>query len=217
MKVDAALRRPDSGNSQTLDLNLPPMVIGSDVPNGHEDVEKNSTPAISDGVPCPPRDSSPIAEPVKPDHNLPESGTELQFVINDDLLVGKSPATSAKDDNLVSYPAVECHGVLPCSTKVPSVSYPLIDFSEPVPAAKPPPIPSPKVSLASSEKVTANKAVEETLLKTLWDMGFKQVDLNKEVLKRTEYDLEKSVDELCGVAEWDPILQELEEMVGKPF
>ena len=29
-----------------------------------------------------------------------------------------------------------------------------------------------------------------------------------------EYDLEKSVDDLCGIAEWDPILEELQEMVN---
>lgn len=27
-----------------------------------------------------------------------------------------------------------------------------------------------------------------------------------------EYDLEQSVDDLCGVSEWDPILEELQEM-----
>ncbi|KAJ6882302.1 protein NBR1 [Populus alba x Populus x berolinensis] len=43
-------------------------------------------------------------------------------------------------------------------------------------------------------------------------MGFKQVDLNKEILRRNEYDLEQSVDDLCGFAEWDPILEELQEM-----
>ena len=45
-------------------------------------------------------------------------------------------------------------------------------------------------------------------------MGFKQVDLNKEILRMNEFDLEKSVDDLCGVAEWDPILEELQEMVS---
>lgn len=57
--------------------------------------------------------------------------------------------------------------------------------------------------------------VEDTLLKELEDMGFKQIDLNKEVLMRNEYDLEKSVDELCDYAEWyPPLLNELEDMVS---
>ncbi|XP_023000730.1 protein NBR1 homolog [Cucurbita maxima] len=173
-----------------------------------------SAPSISDGVLLPPRNFISITELVKPDLNVPISETELQFLVNEDMLVGKSPDTSATEDNLVSSrPAVDGHGVLPRSTEVPSVSYPLIDLSVPTPAANPPPpIPSPKVSPASSEKVTTNNVVEENLLKTLQDMGFKQVDLNKEVLKRNEYNLEHSVDELCGVSEWDPMLDELEEM-----
>lgn len=210
MKVDAAVERPHSDDSQALDLNLPPIAIRSGGLEGHEDVEQSPAPAIADGVLFS-RDSSPVAEPVKPSENE----KQLQFPINDVLIVGRGPATSADEDNSISsYPDVDCHGVLPCSTKAPSVSYPLIDFSEPISAAAPPPVPSPKVSPAPSEKATANNIVEETLLKTLEDMGFKQVDLNKEVLKRTGYNLEQSVDELCGVAEWDPILEELEDMVG---
>jgi len=56
--------------------------------------------------------------------------------------------------------------------------------------------------------------VEEALLKELEAMGFKQVDLNKEVLRMTDYNLEQSIDELCGVLDWDPLLEELHEMVS---
>ncbi|VVB15171.1 unnamed protein product [Arabis nemorensis] len=54
--------------------------------------------------------------------------------------------------------------------------------------------------------------VEITMLKELEEMGFKEIDLNKEVLRDNEYNLEQSVDALCGVGEWDPILEELQEM-----
>ena len=59
-------------------------------------------------------------------------------------------------------------------------------------------------------------AVEQSLLKELEEMGFRQVDLNKEILRMNDYNLEQSVDVLCGVAdaEWDPILEELQEMVS---
>ncbi|CAN6464453.1 unnamed protein product [Victoria cruziana] len=57
----------------------------------------------------------------------------------------------------------------------------------------------------------ANEA-EEALLKELAEMGFKQVDLNKEVLRKNEYDLQQSVDDLCSASEWDTILEELREM-----
>ncbi|CDY08946.1 BnaC08g11760D [Brassica napus] len=54
--------------------------------------------------------------------------------------------------------------------------------------------------------------VEICMLKELEEMGFKEIDLNKEILRENEYDLEQSVDALCGVSEWDPILEELQEM-----
>ncbi|KAL0535370.1 hypothetical protein IC582_029699 [Cucumis melo] len=215
IQVDEAFEMPNSNFSQALDLNLPPIPINP----SQEGVEKNSTPAVSEGVLFP-RDSIPIVEQVKPDHNLSVSHPDLQFLVDEGILVVQSPAaTSSKEDNLgSSCSAVDRQGVVPCSTTVPPESCPFIDFPAPTPPANPFPKPSPKVSPASSEHVIANNAnnannlVEETLLKTLEDMGFKQVDLNKEVLKRNEYDLGKSVDELCGVAEWDPILDELEEM-----
>ncbi|CAK9311986.1 unnamed protein product [Citrullus colocynthis] len=208
IKVDEERGMLDSKYSRVLDLNLPPILIG----RAHEGVEKNSTPAISDGVPFPRRDSIPINELVKLDHNLFVTDPDLQFLVDQGILVGESPATFAKEDNLGS--SVR-HGVLPSSTKVPLESYSPFDCPVPTPPANPPPTPSPNVFPASSENVTANNAnntIEETLLKTLEDMGFKQVDLNKEILKRNEYNLGQSVDELCGVDEWDPMLHELKEM-----
>ncbi|XP_044966868.1 protein NBR1 homolog isoform X2 [Hordeum vulgare subsp. vulgare] len=60
---------------------------------------------------------------------------------------------------------------------------------------------------------TINNDMEENLLRELVDMGFRQVDLNKEVLRQNEYDLQKSVDDLCGFHEWDPLLVELKELI----
>lgn len=51
------------------------------------------------------------------------------------------------------------------------------------------------------------------MLRELEEMGFRQIDLNKEILRQNNYNLEQSVDDLCGVNEWDPLLAELEEMV----
>lgn len=59
-----------------------------------------------------------------------------------------------------------------------------------------------------------DNAVEDALLKELEEMGFKEIDLNKEVLRRNKYDLEKSIDELCDYAEWYPLLRVLEDMVS---
>ncbi|XP_074590621.1 protein NBR1 homolog [Curcuma longa] len=57
-----------------------------------------------------------------------------------------------------------------------------------------------------------DNTIEDTLLKELEEMGFKQIDLNKEVIRRNKYDLEQSIDELCDYAEWYPLLEELEDM-----
>jgi next-to-BRCA1 protein 1 len=69
---------------------------------------------------------------------------------------------------------------------------------------------------AESEKQEMRKAAEadsvEMTLGALESMGFKQRDLNEELLKKNEYDVQRTVDDLVMAAEWDPMLEELEEM-----
>lgn len=72
------------------------------------------------------------------------------------------------------------------------------------------PVPVVQTTAPSVQEVSDDK--EEALVKDLADMGFKQLDLNKEVLRLNNYDLEKSIDSLCGVSDWDPMLDELQEM-----
>ncbi|CAA6668002.1 unnamed protein product [Spirodela intermedia] len=62
------------------------------------------------------------------------------------------------------------------------------------------------------ETSTGDNSIEQALLKELEEMGFKQIEVNREVLRSNEYDLEQSVNQLCGISEWDPILEELQEM-----
>lgn len=88
----------------------------------------------------------------------------------------------------------------------PSVLYPIIDMNGESS------IKDDDYGKRESDQVRRENEVEETLLKELEAMGFEQVDLNKEVLRANEYDLERSVDDLCGVVGWDPILEELKEM-----
>ncbi|TVU15586.1 hypothetical protein EJB05_39116 [Eragrostis curvula] len=54
--------------------------------------------------------------------------------------------------------------------------------------------------------------MEEKLLRELEELGFRQVDLNKEILRQNKYDLEQSVRDLCGICDWDPIVEELSEL-----
>uniref|UniRef100_M8CPQ7 ZZ-type zinc finger-containing protein n=1 Tax=Aegilops tauschii TaxID=37682 RepID=M8CPQ7_AEGTA len=90
----------------------------------------------------------------------------------------------------------------------------------PEPISVPEPLPAPTlvnshvapVSMPLPDQTINNNNMEEKLLRELADMGFRQVDLNKEVLRQNEYDLQKSVDDLCGFHEWDPLLAELKEL-----
>jgi len=54
--------------------------------------------------------------------------------------------------------------------------------------------------------------MEEKLLRELAAMGFRQVDLNKGVLRQNEYDLQKSVDDLYCYHEWD-LVADMKEMI----
>ncbi|CAJ1943770.1 unnamed protein product [Sphenostylis stenocarpa] len=195
IQVDASLKDSFYDNSQGLNLNVPLDVSGS---AGPLLIDINVRPTEDDTFlqPCIPDD--PI-EPVKQMVDKePRLELEKEFPINEATFVG--PVASAPAANSVA-PS--------------SVSYPIIDFSETTPAvAVPSNQQSSTVDVSSSAGVGTSgiNSVEECLLKELEEMGFKQVDLNKEILRMNEYDLEQSLDELCSVSEWDPILLELQEM-----
>ncbi|KAJ7945817.1 protein NBR1-like [Quillaja saponaria] len=179
---------------QGLNLNYPPECSGSKGP----EVTDNSVPPVLNDMLIKPRNSNAPAEPAK--QIIDKQHTEEQessFPINETSLVG--------DDTLV-----------PATPEALSlVSHPIIDFSDTAPAAPTNAQSSVFNASTSSEGVDANNpvnTVEETLLKELEEMGFKQVLLNKEILRMNEYNLEQSLDDLCGVSEWDPILEELQEM-----
>ncbi|XP_006652412.2 protein JOKA2 [Oryza brachyantha] len=55
-------------------------------------------------------------------------------------------------------------------------------------------------------------SLEDNMLRELEEMGFKKADLNKEILRRNEYNMEQSVDELCSILEWDVLHEELHEL-----
>lgn len=89
-----------------------------------------------------------------------------------------------------------------------SISYP-IDLSE-----APPAVTSAAPTSVAEVQASSQDDIEMALLKELGEMGFKQVNLNKEVLRMNGYNLEQTIADLCGASEWDPMLEELEEMVG---
>jgi next-to-BRCA1 protein 1 len=140
-----------------------------------------------------------------------------------------APASSVEPSS-VSYPIIDFSGTASAvpsnqQTSTSSVSYPIIDLSGSAPDvpsyqqtstvdALPSSLGMNESKSAVGTRTNENEFVEEVLLKELEEMGFKHVDLNKKVLRWNEYDLEQSVEELCGVSEWDPLLHELHEMVN---
>ncbi|CAI9280446.1 unnamed protein product [Lactuca saligna] len=208
IQVDSSMK--DMGEPQ-INLNLPP-------------VNMNNPPV------------GPIPEPeVMNGNNLikviestqdtpPANNQDMDFPINDTLIITSngmaattptvsSPVGPTATSTVFRSAEVEnALGIV--STEPPA--YPTVDFSEVPPvitgATSPPAVVAEDPSGSAKEGSEDHLLQEESLLVELEAMGFKQLDLNKEVLRMNNYDLEKSVDDLCGVSEWDPMLEELQEM-----
>ncbi|XWS51617.1 hypothetical protein CRYUN_Cryun12cG0192300 [Craigia yunnanensis] len=235
--VDTSLKDTISDNLQGLNLNLPPEISGprdSEIVDMNVDFVSELCNSNAGTGPVKPMvyeqstkeqtvNNSDVPSPV------PTSSSVTYPMIDQGVVVPvfRPPTLSSS----AAYPIIDQGVSAPAFPRTPSssVSYPIIDLSEAAIAgpseltapdicrqAPPPAIcvqaPSTAISVQAPSEEDSENAVEQTLLKKLEDMGFKQVDLNKEILRMNEYDLEKSVEDLCGVAEWDPILEELQEM-----
>ncbi|XP_078433560.1 ubiquitin-associated (UBA)/TS-N domain-containing protein / octicosapeptide/Phox/Bemp1 (PB1) domain-containing protein isoform X2 [Wolffia australiana] len=86
------------------------------------------------------------------------------------------------------------------------------DLLSQAPVAQPAPAVAPGWASSLGETSTGVNSMEQTLLKELEEMGFEQSETNREILRACNYDMDKCLNELCGVSEWDPILEELQEM-----
>lgn len=194
IQVDALLSLPKRGlvheAFQGLNLNLPPASSGV---SGADIINVNSEPHNVVPEPKSSNTMELVDSVAEVNQNMEQ---EVKFPINDSLLVGfgdKSSSPSASGS---------------------TISYPIIDLTKEPPSEDSSMQPSAVVAMQAPplQDARGNFEVETSLLQELEEMGFKQVDLNKEILRKNEYDLEQSVDDLCGVAEWDPILEELKDM-----
>lgn len=179
-------------------MNIPLDVSGSEGPLL---IDINVRPAEDDTF-LQTRIPNALIQPAEQVDKEPRLELEKGFPINEATFVGPSASAPAATSLAPS-----------------SISYPIIDLSEATPAV-PSDQQSSTVDVSSSSIMGTGgiNSLEESLLKELEAMGFKQVDLNKEVLRMNEYDLEQSIVDLCSdvynVSEWDPILLELQEMVS---
>ncbi|CAN6268244.1 unnamed protein product [Urochloa humidicola] len=86
--------------------------------------------------------------------------------------------------------------------------------SAPAPASAAAPVSVPVVAVAPPSVLAAplpeeaeavNHLLEEKMMSELEVLGFLKADLNKQILRQNNYDLEQSVVDLCGFNEWDPL------------
>ncbi|CAI9753971.1 unnamed protein product [Fraxinus pennsylvanica] len=194
IQVDASMKEPPHENVRDLDLNLPPP---SNCLTGPEIINVDLEPMVEDSHPEPvnSNDTMEVGGPMV--YVQPGNEHEKRFPINDSLLVGSGVASNSVPSAPSSF-----------------LPYPIIDLSEVAPPFpfQAPPIPVVLPPPANAPQPLSEKNKEEKLLGELEAMGFKQVDLNKEILRKNEYDLQETVDDLYGVSEWSPILKELREM-----
>ncbi|GAB2240568.1 hypothetical protein Droror1_Dr00021086 [Drosera rotundifolia] len=66
-----------------------------------------------------------------------------------------------------------------------------------------------EVAQATCDDAENDEMLEQVLLKDLEEMGFTEVSLNEEILRINKYDMERSVEDLCGYID---ALEDLEEM-----
>lgn len=201
-----------------------------------KDLSETTTPINLNLPPVTPNDPTPLnndtttlstTNPTK--LNIPQEDTsanqDLNFPINDTLIITNNnadvsiPATSPTLPPPPPPPprfrSAEVETALGIGMDVQApdtaVTYPTVDFPE-LPPVIGGAAPETVVDPSGSGTKEGSDEQEKNLLEELVAMGFKQLDLNKEILRMNNYDLEKSVDDLCGVSEWDPMLEELQEM-----
>ncbi|CAA2973455.1 NBR1 homolog [Olea europaea subsp. europaea] len=195
IQVDASIKETPHESVRDLNLNLPPP---SNDLTGPEIINLDLKPMVEDSHPEPinSNDTMEVGESIV--DAQPGNEHEKRFPINDSLLVGSGAASNFVPSAPPSF-----------------LPYPIIDLSEVAPPlpSQAPPAPVVLPLLANPPQLVSEKnEVEEKLLGELEAMGFTLVDLNKEILRKNDYDLQKTVDDLCGVSEWNTILEELREM-----
>lgn len=208
IQVDASMK--DLGET-LINLNLPPQVVDQ-----NEVMDSNG---------------------VLPENNFIDSedwqpkDQEMNFPINDTLIIDNNNKDGESSNAAIDSPPP------PVGPVIASLLYPTVEVDS---ASDSPPVVSlgfyptvgrvdsgssvdqviyPSMEVGPSAVQSSGSASEEVgddrevaLLRELQEMGFKHADLNKKILRTNNYNLEKSVDDLCGVSEWDPMLEELQEM-----
>ncbi|KAK1363161.1 Ubiquitin-associated (UBA)/TS-N domain-containing protein [Heracleum sosnowskyi] len=182
IQVNSSLKDPLNENVHGFNLNWPPFSGGFIM--DYQDKHVRGNPVYQDGlfdIENNGNDGKAIMERLD---NTPKRGQGFSLPTDSSLLVGGAKPNSA---------------LLEASLPV---KYPAVDLSKVEPVCVPP---CSDGGLSNSlVGVGQHKdEVEKTLLQDLEEMGFKQVDLNKKLLRDNDYDLERTLNDLCA---WDHIL-----------
>jgi len=207
----------DNSKNGAINLNLPPEINSANTTNL---IDVNIEPVDSALSAHAKRTkefhfcSTDVSEPKKfPPATLVSTSLSAAAPANptgDVSISSTSAAAFVPSVNVPMPEVVTTHTPLPAMPVLPTN----IPISAPVSAPAIAPVSAPPpVNAVVPELSDLDVHNEEKLLRELEEMGFRQIDLNKEILRQNNYNLEQSVDDLCGVNEWDPLLAELEEMV----
>ncbi|PKA62045.1 hypothetical protein AXF42_Ash018270 [Apostasia shenzhenica] len=191
IQVDFPPPASAEGAHSQLNLNLPPESNSQIAPVIYDVVGEPS-----DQIPAMPNSENLVDELVKPDASDNLNWADFHTTAAPPSTSNIPASSSSSMDSPV--PLIDIQAS-------PPISYPTIDI--------PPPSILLPIPLHPASSLNEDNQVESAFLKELEEMGFKQTDLNKEVLRQNKYNLEQSVEDLCGFAEWDPLLEELQEMV----
>lgn len=180
MQVNSSLEDPLGKNVHGFNLNWPP-VSGGGIKDYQDEVARGY-PISQDG----------LLGKAMMEHaaNTPKRGQGFSLPTDNTLLVsGTKPNSALPEASLpVKDPAVNLSKVEPVVVSVPQYS----DVG----------VPNSMVGGGPGKD-----EVEQTLLQDLEEMGFKQVDLNKKILRNNDYDLERALNDLFVL---DPIFKELQ-------
>ncbi|PUZ47632.1 hypothetical protein GQ55_7G181900 [Panicum hallii var. hallii] len=127
------------------------------------------------------------------------------------ILITEAPASSAAAASGSMPACVPAPEAIPLPNSVPTPDP--VSASAPAPAAAPVSIHVPEAAPATvplPEEIVNH--LEEKMMSELEVLGFLQADLNKQVLRQNNYDLEQSVVDLCGFNEWDPLVEDISDL-----
>ncbi|KAK1363163.1 Next to BRCA1 protein 1 [Heracleum sosnowskyi] len=191
IQVNSSLKDPLNENVHGFNLNWPPFSGG--VIMDYQDKNVSGNPVNQDSlfdIENFGNDGKAIMERLD---NTPKRGQGFSLPTDSTLLVaGAKPNSALLEASL-------------------PVKYPAVDLSKVEPVCVPP-CSDGRLSNSLVGGGQDKDEVEKTLLQDLEGMGFKQVDLNKKLLRNNDYDLERTLNDLCV---WDPIPKELQEMVSQ--